>query len=75
MSWGVISFLIKEVLNGAPDSHKKKLPVSLRARDTFNSSRRSRESYRRERISWVCGEDGDHQRKGYLREAREPYTG
>ena len=23
MSWGVISFLIKEVLNGAPDSHKK----------------------------------------------------
>ena len=75
MSWGVISFLIKEVLNGAPDSHKKRLSVSLRARDTFNSSMRSRESYRRERISWVCGEDGDHHRKGYLREAREPYTG
>ena len=53
---------------------KKRLSVSLRARDTFNSSMRSRESYRRERISWVCGEDGDHHRKGYLREAREPYT-
>ena len=25
MSWGVISFLIKEVLNGVPDSHKKKI--------------------------------------------------
>ena len=25
MSWGVISFLIKEVLNGAPYSHKKKI--------------------------------------------------
>ena len=75
MSWRFISFFIKEVLNGAPDSHKKRLPVSLRARDTFNPSRRSRESYRRERISWAFGEAGDHHRKGYFREAREPYTG
>ena len=30
-SWGVKSFLIKKVLNGAPDFHKKILPVSLRA--------------------------------------------
>ena len=43
MSWGVKSFLIKKVLNGAPDFHKKRLPVSLRARDTFNLSRRSRD--------------------------------
>ena len=27
MSWGVISFLIKEVLNGAPNSHKNIVSV------------------------------------------------
>ena len=37
MSWGVKSFLIKKVLNGAPDFHKKKIASNPKGKGHLQS--------------------------------------